>query len=113
MKRKILIIFLFLLGINLYAEKKIYNSITVYAVDENSFFRNPIKKDNIVKYYFWKVESRFCYFDIEKISKFAEKDNYEGQIHVRIDFEENGKITTLVFYSLSEIQLELKQILPF
>ena len=98
------------MGLNIFPKEKHYNTITIYAVNENEFTRFPIKNNNIENYYQWMYKCKDRVFDREKIVGYAFPENYEGVIHVRIDFEENGKITTLSFYSIKEIRKELQQL---
>ena len=50
MKKSILILFFVFMGLNIFSKEKRYNTITVYAVNENEFHRFPIKNNNIEKY---------------------------------------------------------------
>lgn len=113
MKRNIVILFFVIMGLNIFPKEKRYNTITIYAVNENEFYRFPIKNNNIESYYRWMYKCRDCVFDTEKIEKYACPKNYDGGICVRIDFEEKGKKTTLCFYSLKKVENELQQLFLF
>ncbi|MBR4386783.1 MAG: hypothetical protein IKP51_09715 [Treponema sp.] len=108
MKKSILILFFILMGLNIFSKEKRYNTITIYAVNENEFHRFPIKNNNIEKYYQWMYKCKDCVFDAERIEEHALPKDYDGAINARIDFEENGKVTTLSFYSIKGIRKELQ-----
>ena len=110
MKKNILILFFILMGLNIFSKEKRYNTITIYAVNENEFHRFPIKNNNIEKYYQWMYKCKDCVFDTDKLAEHAFPKDFDGAINVRIDFEENGKVTTCSFYSIKEIRNELQQL---
>ena len=110
MKKSILILFFVFMGLNIFPKEKRYSSITIYAVNEDEFRRFPIKNSNIEEYYQWMYKCKDCVFDTDKIAEHAFPKDYDGAINVRIDFEENGKVTTFSFYSIKEIRKELQQL---
>lgn len=110
MKKNILILFFILMGLNIFSKEKRYSSITIYAVNEDEFRRFPIKNSNIEEYYQWMYKCKDCVFDTDKIAEHAFPKDCDGAINVRIDFEENGKVTTFSFYSIKEIRKELQQL---
>ena len=107
--KKILIILLVnILSCCVYSNTPRYDSVIVYGLDKDVLRRIPVTKNNIDKYYDFKIEFKNLYFDIDNISHFAVSENYDKSVSLRIDFVQNNKIITLYFNNDNMVELKSK-----